>query len=86
MHAGPAPIRDLVGITHQRIAAMADEVVLLVAGLPVTAQGRAGMTRDDAARPSGRRGSRVDLAALDRDRAPLDDAAMAGGRGPASTA
>ncbi len=36
MHAGARAYRDLVGITHQRIAAMADEAYLLVAGLPVT--------------------------------------------------
>ena len=35
MHAGARAYRDLVGITHQRIAAMADEAVLMVAGLPV---------------------------------------------------
>ena len=35
MHAGARAYRDLVGITHQRIAALADEAVLMVAGLPV---------------------------------------------------
>ena len=35
MHAGARAYRDLVGITHQRLAAMADEAVLMVAGLPV---------------------------------------------------
>jgi adenosylcobinamide kinase / adenosylcobinamide-phosphate guanylyltransferase len=35
MHAGARAYRDLVGITHQRVAAMADEAVLMVAGLPV---------------------------------------------------
>lgn len=35
MHAGARAYRDLVGITHQRIAAMADEAVLMVAGLPI---------------------------------------------------
>jgi adenosylcobinamide kinase/adenosylcobinamide-phosphate guanylyltransferase len=36
MHPGARAYRDLVGIAHQRLAAMADEVYLLVAGLPVT--------------------------------------------------
>jgi adenosylcobinamide kinase / adenosylcobinamide-phosphate guanylyltransferase len=35
MHAGARAYRDLVGITHQRIAAVADEAVLMVAGLPI---------------------------------------------------
>lgn len=35
MHAGARAYRDLVGITHQRLAALADEAYLLVAGLPV---------------------------------------------------
>ena len=35
MHAVARAYRDLVGITHQRLAAMADEAVLMVAGLPV---------------------------------------------------
>jgi len=35
MHAGARAYRDLVGITHQRLAAMADEAYLLVAGLPI---------------------------------------------------
>jgi adenosylcobinamide kinase / adenosylcobinamide-phosphate guanylyltransferase len=35
MHAGARAYRDLVGITHQRLAALADEAVLMVAGLPV---------------------------------------------------
>lgn len=35
MHAGARAYRDLVGIAHQRVAAMADEAVLMVAGLPV---------------------------------------------------
>ena len=39
MHAGARAFRDLVGIVHQRLAARADEVVLLVAGLPLDAQG-----------------------------------------------
>ncbi len=36
MHAGARAYRDLVGIVHQRVAAIADEAYLLVAGLPVT--------------------------------------------------
>ncbi len=39
MHAGARVYRDLVGIAHQRIAAMADEVHLLVAGLPIRLKG-----------------------------------------------
>ena len=39
MHAGARAYRDLVGLTHQRLAAMADEAYLLVAGLPVTLKG-----------------------------------------------
>lgn len=35
MHAGARAYRDLVGVTHQRLAAMADEAYLLVAGLPI---------------------------------------------------
>jgi adenosylcobinamide kinase/adenosylcobinamide-phosphate guanylyltransferase len=39
MHAGARAYRDLVGIAHQRLAELADEVYLLVAGLPVTLKG-----------------------------------------------
>lgn len=39
MHAGARAYRDLVGIAHQRLAEMADEVHLLVAGLPITLKG-----------------------------------------------
>jgi adenosylcobinamide kinase/adenosylcobinamide-phosphate guanylyltransferase len=39
MHPNARAYRDLVGIAHQRLAAMADEVYLLVAGLPVTLKG-----------------------------------------------
>ena len=42
MHAGARAYRDLVGITHQRLAALADEAYLLVAGLPVTLKGGRG--------------------------------------------
>jgi adenosylcobinamide kinase/adenosylcobinamide-phosphate guanylyltransferase len=42
MHAGARAYRDLVGITHQRLAALADEAYLLVAGLPVTLKGGGG--------------------------------------------
>ena len=36
MHPGARAYRDLVGIAHQRLATRADEVHLLVAGLPLT--------------------------------------------------
>jgi adenosylcobinamide kinase / adenosylcobinamide-phosphate guanylyltransferase len=36
MHAGARTFRDLVGLVHQRFAASADTVHLVVAGLPVT--------------------------------------------------
>jgi adenosylcobinamide kinase / adenosylcobinamide-phosphate guanylyltransferase len=39
MHPGARAYRDLVGIAHQRLAELADEVVLLVAGLPLTLKG-----------------------------------------------
>lgn len=39
MHAGARIYRDLVGITHQRLAAEASEVHLLVAGLPLRLKG-----------------------------------------------
>jgi len=39
MHAGARAYRDLVGIAHQRLAAMADEAYLLVAGLPMPLKG-----------------------------------------------
>jgi len=39
MHAGARAYRDLVGIAHQRLASQADEVYLLVAGLPLTLKG-----------------------------------------------
>jgi len=35
MHAGARAFRDLAGLAHQRVAAAADEVELIVAGLPV---------------------------------------------------
>lgn len=40
MHAGARTFRDLVGLVHQRIAAEADEVRLVVAGLPITLKSR----------------------------------------------
>ncbi len=36
MHPGSRSFRDLVGLVHQRFAAEADEVTLVVAGLPLT--------------------------------------------------
>lgn len=36
MHPNARAYRDLVGIAHQRLAAMADEVYLLVAGMPLS--------------------------------------------------
>lgn len=39
MHEGARAYRDLVGIAHQRLAGLADEVYLLVAGLPITLKG-----------------------------------------------
>ena len=39
MHPNARTYRDLVGIAHQRLAAMADEAYLFVAGLPVTLKG-----------------------------------------------
>jgi adenosylcobinamide kinase/adenosylcobinamide-phosphate guanylyltransferase len=36
MDAGARAFRDLVGLAHQRIAAVADEVVFVIAGLPLT--------------------------------------------------
>jgi adenosylcobinamide kinase / adenosylcobinamide-phosphate guanylyltransferase len=39
MDAGARAFRDLQGIVHQRLAAIADEVVLVVAGLPLVLKG-----------------------------------------------
>ena len=39
MHPNARAYRDLVGIAHQRLAALADEAYLFVAGLPVTLKG-----------------------------------------------
>jgi adenosylcobinamide kinase / adenosylcobinamide-phosphate guanylyltransferase len=36
LHPGARAFRDLVGLVHQRVAAVADEVYYLVAGLPIT--------------------------------------------------
>ena len=36
MHAGSRTFRDLVGLVHQRFAAEADQVLFVVAGLPLT--------------------------------------------------
>jgi adenosylcobinamide kinase / adenosylcobinamide-phosphate guanylyltransferase len=40
MHPNARAYRDLVGIAHQRLAAMADEAYLFVAGLPVRLKGQ----------------------------------------------
>jgi adenosylcobinamide kinase / adenosylcobinamide-phosphate guanylyltransferase len=40
MDAVARRFRDLLGIAHQRLAARADEVYLLVAGIPMTVKGR----------------------------------------------
>jgi adenosylcobinamide kinase / adenosylcobinamide-phosphate guanylyltransferase len=42
MHAGARAFRDLVGLVHQRIAARADVVTLVVAGLPLSLKPRMG--------------------------------------------
>lgn len=39
MHANARVYRDLVGIAHQRLAVLADEAYLFVAGLPVLLKG-----------------------------------------------
>jgi len=39
MHANARAYRDLVGIAHQRLAAIADEAYLFVAGLPIPLKG-----------------------------------------------
>lgn len=39
MHPNARAYRDLVGIAHQRLAAIADEAYLFVAGLPMTLKG-----------------------------------------------
>jgi adenosylcobinamide kinase / adenosylcobinamide-phosphate guanylyltransferase len=40
LDAGARAFRDLLGITHQRLAAAADEVHFMVAGLPTTLRNR----------------------------------------------
>ena len=40
MDPAPARFRDLQGFVHQRLAAAADEVHLMVAGLPLTLKPR----------------------------------------------
>jgi adenosylcobinamide kinase/adenosylcobinamide-phosphate guanylyltransferase len=42
MHPNARAYRDLVGIAHQRLAALADEAYLLVAGLPIQLKGAPG--------------------------------------------
>lgn len=39
MHAGSRTYRDLVGLVHQRFAAVADEVYIVIGGLPLTLKG-----------------------------------------------
>jgi adenosylcobinamide kinase/adenosylcobinamide-phosphate guanylyltransferase len=39
MHPNTRAFRDLVGIAHQRLAALADEACLFVAGQPITLKG-----------------------------------------------
>jgi adenosylcobinamide kinase / adenosylcobinamide-phosphate guanylyltransferase len=41
MHPNARAYRDLVGIAHQRLAALADEAYLFVAGQPITLKGPA---------------------------------------------
>ena len=57
MHPGARAYRDLVGIAHQRLASLADEVDLLVAGMPVTLKGAARTVTGPRARRSQRRDS-----------------------------
>ena len=76
MHAGARVYRDLVGIAHQRIAAQADEVDLLVAGLPIRLKGPSRVTGG----PPITEEAAADQRALDRVLdaiGPLDTAAMA---------
>jgi adenosylcobinamide kinase/adenosylcobinamide-phosphate guanylyltransferase len=40
MGASTRAFRDLIGITHQRLAAAADEAHFMVAGLPLTLKDR----------------------------------------------
>jgi adenosylcobinamide kinase/adenosylcobinamide-phosphate guanylyltransferase len=40
MHASTRAFRDALGLAHQRLAAVADEVVFMVAGLPLTLRSR----------------------------------------------
>ena len=61
MHAGARAYRDLVGIAHQRFAAQADEVHLLVAGLPLTLKGAGRDERPTRPHPGVERSPARDL-------------------------
>ena len=79
MHAGARVYRDLVGIAHQRIAAMADEVHLLVAGLPIRLKGPDRVTGENATPEAAADQDALDRV-LDGDRAARCDRDGEGGR------
>jgi len=60
MHAGARAYRDLVGIAHQRLAALADEAYLFVAGQPITL--KTWTSSDPAALASAFASGEIDLA------------------------
>jgi adenosylcobinamide kinase/adenosylcobinamide-phosphate guanylyltransferase len=45
LHPGARAFRDLVGLVHQRLAGVADEVYYVVAGLPITLKAGPGLGR-----------------------------------------